>query len=199
MVKQIPYNHNEMAAVSHHTAVAPIECGHDREEPTAAARATIAAPSIGRAVSCALLRAVYEKRVVVGVGAAVKELLSNASAAAEAECAAGDVVFCVLAPAAAGDSAMHMNTILLEAFCYENGIYIVKVDSARKLTRLLNARQTQTCALIKRPWRDDVADGGGGMRPHQYDDAALTVAENVMVDHCEEHWDTQTPVVHLPD
>lgn len=192
MVKQIPYNHNDMsAAVASYPIVAA-----GREEPT------VVAPSIGRAVSCALLRAVYEKRVVVGVAAAVKQLLSTASDTAEATgCAAGDVVFCVLAPAAANDSAMHMNTILLEAFCYENGIYIVKVDSARKLTRLLNARQTQTCALIQRPWRDDwEEDGGGGaMRSHQYDDAALTVAENVIVDHCEEHWDAQTPVVRLPD
>lgn len=159
-------------------------------------------PNIGRAVSCALLRAVYEKRVVVGVAAAVKELLSNATASAEAGGAAGDVVFCVLAPAAAGDSAMHMHTTLLEAFCYENGIYIVKVDSARKLTRLLNARQTQTCALIQSAWRDDVEDGGGGGgggKQQQQLEVALTVAEEAMADHCEEYWDMQQPIVHLPD
>lgn len=180
--------------------------------------------SIGRTVSCALMRAVYEKRVVVGVAAAVKELLSSANAAAEAaaqrsdgnesddSCASnsssgssggsggGDVVFCVLAPAAPGDSASHMHTILLEAFCYENGIYIVKVDSARKLTRLLNARHTQTCALIQRPWHQDSGGGGTANQQQQhFEETPLSLAEETLIDHCEEYWDLQQPIVHLPD
>lgn len=186
-------------------AAAPLS-SHRRDAPPDPVTAAPASPgsgvySIGRAISSTLMRAVYEKRVVVGVAAAVKELLSNATAGADATAAAGDVMFCVLAPVPAGDSAKHMQQVLLEAFCYENGVYTVKVDSAQKLSRLLGVQRgqaAQTCALIRRAWMDD---GGGGesMQADKYDETLLSLAENVMVDHCEEHWDTQTPTVHLPD
>lgn len=220
MVKQISYFDDEMAAES----LAKLTIADGRPQPKTKKPTLMVddgppmsgRPSIGRTVSCALMRAVYEKRVVVGVAAAVKELLSAGKSTPE--CSDGDdsdescdssspidtsgrdVVFCVLAPAAPGDSASHMHTILLEAFCYENGIYIVKVDSARKLTRLLNARHTQTCALIQRPLRQFSASGGGSKKtmPH-YEEAPLSVAEEALIDHCEEYWDMQQPIVQLPD
>lgn len=164
---------------------------------------------IGRNVRCALKRAVYEKRVVVGVASAVKQLLNrststdsdstdSSSSLADSR-SSDDVVFCVLAPPAAGDSATHMQTILLEAFCYENDIYIIKVDSAAKLSKILGARTTQTCALIQRPWADDESVDSSGSES-TWDESQLTAAEAAMVDHCEEFWDVpQQPLVQLPD
>lgn len=159
---------------------------------------------IGRNVRCALKRAVYEKRIVVGVSAAVKQLLNrststesdNSDYSAESSRSTDDVIFCVMAPPAAGDSATHMQTILLEAFCYENDIYIVKVDSATKLSRLLGSRTTQTCALIQRPW----TDGGTSSGSESWDESELSAAEAAIVDHCEEFWDVpKPPLVQLPD
>lgn len=58
-----------------------------------------------------------ESRVVIGVPAAVKYL----SVAPE------DSLFCLLAPPKQGDSAMHIQEVLLKAFCLENDIYIIEV------------------------------------------------------------------------
>lgn len=161
---------------------------------------------IGRNVRCALKRAVYEKRIVVGVPAAVKQLLNRATSVDSSSSddsadsmarSSDDVIFCVLAPPAVGDSATHMQTILLEAFCYENDIYIVKVDSAAKLTRLLGARTTETCALIQRPWSDGEETTSSN---ESWDESELSAAEAFIVDHCEEFWDVpQPPIVQLPD
>lgn len=137
--------------------------------------------NIGQTVDCALKRAQYESRVVIGLAAAVKELSTNGN---------GDVMFCLLAPPEIGDSATHMHTILLEAFCYENDIYIIKVDSAKKLSRILSAPVIESCALIQRPWPD----------AEHPTDPQFTAAEEAIVDHCEEFWDVpQQPIVTLPE
>lgn len=160
---------------------------------------------IGRNVRCALKRALYEKRIVVGVAAAVKQLLnrstsveSDTSECSDVSRSSDDIIFCVMAPPAAGDSATHMQNILLEAFCYENDIYIVKVDSATKLSRLLGSRTTQTCALIQRPWSDGATSSSSGSE--SWDESELSAAEAAIVDHCEEFWDVpMPPLVQLPD
>lgn len=173
------------------------------ETPHASNQTNAKMTHIGRNVRCALKRAVYEKRVVVGVAAAVKQLL-NRSTSTESDTSdysdnsrsSDDVIFCVMAPSAAGDSATHMQTILLEAFCYENDIYIVKVDSATKLSHLLGSRTTQTCALIQRPW----SDGAASSASDSWDESELSAAEAAIVDHCEEFWDVpKQPLVQLPD
>lgn len=58
-----------------------------------------------------------QSRVVIGVPATVKYL----SVAPE------ESLFCVLAPPKEGDSAMHIQEVLLKAFCLENDIYIIQV------------------------------------------------------------------------
>jgi growth arrest and DNA-damage-inducible protein len=74
--------------------------------------------SIGQTVKCVLLRAQLEKRIVIGLNAAVKSLTASAE----------DAVFCFIAPPKKGDSATYMHEVLLQAFCFENDIYIVKVS-----------------------------------------------------------------------
>lgn len=134
--------------------------------------------SIGDTVSCALRRAQHENRLIVGLSAVAKDLsVSN-----------DDAVFLLLSPPEIGDSATHLHSKLLEAFCYENDIYIIKVDSSKKLSRILKTSNLECCALIQRS--NSITD--------QTDQ--LTTAEESLVDHCEEFWDCQhQPVVRLPE
>lgn len=74
--------------------------------------------NIGYTVKAALLRAQDEDRVITGLSAAVKSLSKTPS----------DALFCMIAPPAAGDYATHMQEVLLQAYCFENDIYIVKVS-----------------------------------------------------------------------
>lgn len=136
--------------------------------------------NIGKIIHCALDRAMYESRLVVGLAASAKELSTKGN---------GDAMFCLLATPEAGDSATHMHTILLEAFCFENDIYIIKLDSGKKLSRILGTSALETCVLIQRPWND------GDPKNEQY-----TADEEAMVNHCEAFWDVpQQPIIALPE
>ncbi|GAB0086145.1 uncharacterized protein DMENIID0001_004760 [Sergentomyia squamirostris] len=133
--------------------------------------------TLGRTVRNVLLKAQTERRTIVGVSEAVKTL----SAAPE------DTLFCFLAPPSIGDSATHMQEVLLQAFCFENDIYIIKVDSSEKLSRILGANTLESCALVQKAWT------------HQ-EEEVLTSAEENLVDHCEVHWDDpKQPIVRLPE
>lgn len=134
--------------------------------------------SIGDTVSCALQRAQHENRLVVGLSAVAKDLsVSNE-----------DAIFLLLSPPEIGDSATHLHSKLLEAFCYENDIYILKVDSSKKLSRILKTSNLECCALIQRS--NSIANHTD----------QLTTAEESLVDHCEEFWDCQhQPVIRLPE
>lgn len=131
--------------------------------------------TIGKTARSALLRAKVEKRVIVGIPSAIEMLLKTPEHS----------LFCFLAQSKEPDSAIHMNKTLLEAFCYENDIYIVKVDSDEKLSRILGEKCLQSCALIQRSYGPD-----GGEE--------LTPAEDSLVNHCEEYWDFPNKIMELP-
>ncbi|XP_046999499.1 growth arrest and DNA damage-inducible protein GADD45 gamma [Schistocerca americana] len=79
-------------------------------------------------VRCMLRRAQAEKRLACGLLPAIKLLESDP----------GSVLFCVLPQTAQGDSAMHhIHTVLLQAFCYENDINIIEVDSAERVSSMV--------------------------------------------------------------
>lgn len=78
---------------------------------------TMNSPNMGTIVRSALLRALAEKRVIVGLSEAVKSLSKTPD----------ESLFCFLAPPKKGDSATHMHEVLLQAFCLENDIYIIQV------------------------------------------------------------------------
>lgn len=136
---------------------------------------------IGYTVSKALQQAKHDERLVVGLSQAVKTLSNEPE----------DTIFCVLAQPKPGDSATHMQVILLEAYCYENGIYTIKVDSLEKMSCIADATKLESCVLIQR---------------HKYDDAQpqhklkFLELEERLIDHCEDYWDAQhQPVIRLPD
>ena len=117
-----------------------------------------------------LLRADLGCRLVVGLAASIKQLSVEPD----------DSLFCVLIPKK-GDSAQHMQEVLLRAFCFEHDIYVVQVDSAQKLSRLLN-RPCDTCVLVQRSTVGNCA------------------SEEALIDFCEDHWDDPiAPVVQLPE
>lgn len=73
---------------------------------------------ISQCIKTVLRRACVEKRLTVGLLPAIQYLSTNSNRA----------LFCVTAEAPPGDSATHMQEVLLQAFCVENDIYVIKVN-----------------------------------------------------------------------
>lgn len=133
---------------------------------------------VGKDLAKTLKMAQKESRIIIGVAAAVRFL----SAAPE------DSLFCILAPPKEGDSATHIQEVLLKAFCFENDIYTVQVDDSEKLGRLLNAPSNEICILVQKS------------RLPETSEEIFSSAENAIIDYCEETWDApQQPIIKLPD
>lgn len=126
---------------------------------------------IGHKIRAALWCAQVERRLIIGLNEAVKMLSKTPN----------ESLFCILAPAKAGDTSTHIQEVLLEAYCYENDIYIIKVDAAEKLTRILGTRRCESCVLIQK----SVINA-----------ADITAIEGELIDYCEEIWNepTETPI-----
>lgn len=133
---------------------------------------------VGVTAKRALLVANIEERVVVGLSDAIQALAKTPE----------EFLFCFMVPPKPGDSATHMHEVLLQAFCFEHDIYIIKIDSAEKLSRLLGSTTLQSCALVQKTMSAD----------HQHE--VLSTVEDQLVDYCEEHWeDPVKPVIKLPE
>lgn len=136
---------------------------------------------IGSTVRSALMLAMNEDRLALGLLDSVKSLAK----------APEDSLFCIMAEPEIGDSATHMHEVLLEAYCYENGIYIVKVDSSSKLCRIIGTSEAVSCVLVQK----SLAASNDDDETEQYSDV-----ENLLVDHCEAHWDVPIqPIIQLPE
>ncbi|CAD7013457.1 growth arrest and DNA damage-inducible protein GADD45 alpha [Ceratitis capitata] len=134
---------------------------------------------IGRTVKSALLKAQAESRVIVGLSAASQALSKSSEGS----------LFCIMAVPQVGDSATHMHEVLLEAFCYENDIYVIKVDCPTKLSRILGKTTVESCCLVQKTWTGD----------DESEDEHLNKHEEMLVDYCEAFWDApQHPIVELP-
>lgn len=137
---------------------------------------------IGSITSKALRNAKQQDRLIVGLSQAIKTLSNDPE----------DTMFCILAQPAPGDSAAHMQVILLEAFCYENGIYTIKVDDMEKLSNLVGAPKLENCVLMQRYKHE--SDSKQPLKLKIFD------LEEKLSDHCEDYWDAQhKPIIRLPD
>lgn len=137
---------------------------------------------IGSICNTALRNAKNQDRLIVGLTQAIKTLSNDPE----------ETMFCVLAQPKPGDSAAHMQVILLEAFCYENGIYTIKVDDAEKLSKLSGAQKVENCVLMQR-----FKHSNNSKQPLKLKFFDL---EEKLIDHCEDYWDTQhKPIIRLPD
>lgn len=137
---------------------------------------------IGSICSKALRNARQQDRLVVGLSQAIKTLSNDPE----------ETMFCILAQPKPGDSGAHMQVILLEAFCYENGIYTIKVDDQGKLSELVGAPKLENCVLMQR--FKHTCDASKPLKLKFFD------LEEKLIDHCEDHWDAQhKPIIRLPD
>lgn len=135
---------------------------------------------IGSTVRSALLLAMKEDRLVLGLLDSVKTLAK----------APEDSLFCIMAQPEVGDSATHMHEVLLEAYCYENGIYIIKVDNSNKLCRIIGTSEMESCVLVQK----SMATNGNDETEH------YSAVEDLLIDHCEAHWDVPIqPIIQLPE
>ncbi|XP_058831625.1 growth arrest and DNA damage-inducible protein GADD45 alpha-like [Topomyia yanbarensis] len=131
---------------------------------------------IGANVRSTLVAASADNRVVVGMTSSIRSLMEEPN----------KFVFCFMVAPKLNDSGAHMQEVLLEAFCFENDIYIIKVDSAEKLSRLLGSSCLESCALIKK-----CCSGG---------EECFSRSENILIDYCEFYWDVPSkPVIKLPE
>ncbi|RZC33464.1 uncharacterized protein BDFB_007828 [Asbolus verrucosus] len=80
---------------------------------------------LGSAVQGVLTQAKQERRLICGLLPAIAHLEKTSE----------DVLLCVLPLTRPGDAATHMQTVLLQAFCYENYIPVIQVDSSEKLAQ----------------------------------------------------------------
>ncbi|XP_049881415.1 growth arrest and DNA damage-inducible protein GADD45 alpha [Pectinophora gossypiella] len=142
---------------------------------------------VSQCIKTVLRRACVEKRLTIGLLPAIQYLSNNCNGA----------LFCLTAEAPPGDSATHMHEVLLQAFCVENDIYVIKVDSQEKMRRLLGCRSQSvdfSCVLVHFPYTDPFTDS------QEIDLSVLTEAERDLVDHCENTWGySQMPVIKLPE
>lgn len=139
---------------------------------------------IGSICSTALRNAKQQDRLIVGLSQAIKTLSNDPE----------DTMFCILAQPQPGDSAAHMQVILLEAFCYENDIYTIKVDDTEKLSNIVGAPKLENCVLMQR-FKHDVDNTKNQPLKLKFFDS-----EERLIDHCEDYWDTQhKPIIRLPD
>ncbi|XP_030745688.1 uncharacterized protein LOC115874615 [Sitophilus oryzae] len=101
---------------------------------------------LGRALRAALTKAKNDRRLICGLLPALAFLEKSPE----------DVVLCVLPTARPGDAATHIQAVLLQAFCYENYIPLLQVDSSEKLASFCGGSQKTkqnsycNCAVITR-------------------------------------------------
>ncbi|XP_034825981.1 growth arrest and DNA damage-inducible protein GADD45 alpha [Maniola hyperantus] len=142
---------------------------------------------ISNCIKTVLGRACVEKRVTIGLLPAIQYLSKNTNGA----------LFCLTAAAPPGDSATHMQEVLLQAFCAENDIYVIKVDSDQKLKKMLGFSETRmdfSCILVHYPYTNPFSDS------QEIDPSVLSESEKDLIEHCENNWDyAQMPVIKLPE
>ncbi|CAG4995578.1 unnamed protein product [Parnassius apollo] len=142
---------------------------------------------ISQCIKTVLRRACVEKRLTIGLLPAIQYLSTNCNGA----------LFCITTEAPPGDSATHMQEVLLQAFCVENDIYNIKVDSELKLKELLGCTRGSmdfSCILVHYPYTDPFSDG------HEIDLSILSETERNLIEYCESNWGySQVPVIKLPE
>lgn len=143
--------------------------------------------AVGSLVRKALVQAKLEKRLVVGITQIGQFLAQDQS---------NVPVICMMAPPKSGDYATHMHEVLLEAYCLENDIYIMHIDSAEKLIRVLDLPKFESCAMIcANPAGDSDCEGSFLDQDYQ-----TTKIEKKLIDFCEDHWnDSEHATIRLPE
>lgn len=144
--------------------------------------------NIGDAVKHILVEANDENRLICGLNNASKFLRNTENPEHS--------LFFFIAPSVNGDSVTHMQEVVLQAFCFENDIYIVKLDSGKKLNSILGLKTCDdTCALVQRSAVMDIKNNDVEVDLNKF-----TELENILIDHCEDFWSEPIqPIIRLPE
>lgn len=144
----------------------------------------------------------------IHIGQKVKEVLSEAQKEQRLICGWKDTIkhlnetenpehslFLILVPSCTDDKLSHMQEVMTRAFCLENDIYVIQIDSTEKLSSILDTKSYHSCALIQR---------SSTMKIEQSDDEIdldeFTQLENDLIDFCEDNWhEPIQPVIRLPE
>ncbi len=140
--------------------------------------------NVGETVRKTLLEAKEQKKLIFGLN----NIANNLSPI--------DSLFFFTAPISQEDHASHLASVLVKAFCMENGIYIIQIDSAEKLSRILGSKSTENCALVMRSKSFDQEENFD----EAFDEGNFTDNENSLIDYCEYFWNEPVqPIVKLPE
>lgn len=139
--------------------------------------------TIGETIKEILLEAQKENRLICG--------LNNASSYLKESENVEHSLFFFIVQSSTSDSLAHIQEVILQSFCFENDIYIVKLDSVAKLNKILGCEQgCDSCALVQK-----LPQTKNQPRKERY-----TERENVLIDHCENFWEELVqPVIRLPE
>lgn len=142
---------------------------------------------IGFLVRKALVQASLESRLILGLSKIVKCLMEGSTEVP---------TFCLISPPKTGDYATHMLEVLLNAYCLENGIYTIHLDSAEKLCRIVNSNTLESCALIfANPSGDSDCEGSFLDEDYQLTKIEKQIA-NYYEDNCD---DSEHSTIRLPE
>lgn len=147
---------------------------------------------LGRAVRGVLTRAKDEGRLICGLFPAISHLEKSPP---------DDVLFCVLPQIQANDAGTHMQTVLLQAFCYENCIPVIQVNSSEKLAKFCGLKDKSNkgdfiCAIVLT--KDD-NDSNDSNMDYCSNSSELTANEQILTDFYECSLEEfPRPVVELP-
>ncbi|XP_018329347.1 growth arrest and DNA damage-inducible protein GADD45 alpha [Agrilus planipennis] len=133
-----------------------------------------------------LNKAKADQRLICGLSATVSRLEQNPD----------DVILCLLPSVRPGDSATHMQIVLLQAFCYENYIPVIQVDNSKSLAQMCGMKNSVKtgseffCAIVVRD-EDE-------LQHKEDEDPPLSPSEKALVDFYERSLNFYPqPVIHL--
>lgn len=176
MVKEYTKSLSNVSTNSVDSGIFDVESDNNKKQSNTVSndKKTIKEMNVGEAVKKILADAKADDRIVCGVNSSIKFLNDTENPE--------HTLFFFMAPT--NDHSAHMSTILLKAFCFENDIYIVQLDSSEKLSRLLNIDGT-SCALVQ---RSNIIND------------VYNSFETMLIDHCEDFWnEIVQPIIRLPE
>ncbi|XP_048763548.1 growth arrest and DNA damage-inducible protein GADD45 gamma-like [Ostrea edulis] len=104
----------------------------------------------GQMLKDVLVQAKEEGRATFGIYECAQLLNTNSD----------DVTLCILPPGDVNDVTVHIHHTLMEAFCLENDIKLIKVDSLEKLEAVFSGTSNTdmldcSCVLVTAPEKTD--------------------------------------------